>query len=123
LRQNLFARFGSIDAILRAGRDELCRVDRIGPKLAAQIAMAPDESQAVRELNEAAEHGIEIVRLTEDRYPKLLRQIHDPPGLLYIRGDLCEADQLAVALVGTRHASRYGLKCAEELASALARAG
>ena len=123
LRQNLLARFGSISAVLCAGRDELCRVDRIGPKLAAQIAMAPDEAHAARELDDAARHGIELLTLSDDGYPRMLREIHDPPGVLYIRGTLVEEDQLAVAIVGTRHASRYGLKCAEELASALSRAG
>jgi DNA processing protein len=123
LRQNLLARFGSISAVLQASRDELCLVDRIGPKLATEIAAAPDETQAAREIDDAARHGIELLTLSEERYPRMLREIHDPPSVLYFRGTLQPADQLAVAIVGTRHASRYGLKCAEELASALARAG
>lgn len=123
LRQNLLARFGSVSAVLRADRDELCRVDRIGPTLAAAIVSAPDDTHAANAMNEAAQHGIELLTLSDARYPRLLREIHDPPGVLYIRGTLAEGDQLAVAIVGTRHASRYGLKCAEELASALAQAG
>jgi DNA processing protein len=123
LRQNLLARFGSIAAVLRADRDELCQVDRIGPKLAVEIVEAPDEAHAARQMDEAARNGIEVLTLSDSRYPRLLREIHDPPAVLYMRGELVAADQLAVAIVGTRHASRYGLKCAEELAAALARAG
>jgi DNA processing protein len=53
----------------------------------------------------------------------LLREIHDPPGVLFVRGDLLPDDALSVAIVGTRHASHYGLRQAERLARGLAGAG
>ena len=56
-------------------------------------------------------------------YPALLRQIDDPPGLLFVRGSLLPADALAVAIVGSRHSTAYGARVAWQLANGLARAG
>ena len=53
----------------------------------------------------------------------MLRKIHDPPGVLFVRGEILPSDGLAVAIVGTRHATQYGLAQAERLAAGLARAG
>jgi DNA processing protein len=59
----------------------------------------------------------------EDTYPRLLREIPDPPAILYCRGQLLAEDALAVAIVGTRHATSYGICQAERLAASLTRAG
>lgn len=56
-------------------------------------------------------------------YPKLLREIHDPPELLTVKGTLLPEDEAAVAIVGTRAATPYGLSVAERLAEELARCG
>jgi DNA processing protein len=53
----------------------------------------------------------------------MLREIPDPPGVLFLRGELTPADALAVGIVGTRHGTQYGLRQAERLAGSLARAG
>jgi DNA processing protein len=71
----------------------------------------------------AAACGAQIIAIADERYPPLLREIHDPPPLLYVRGDpalLCEA-QLAV--VGSRRASPAGLRAAEVLSGQLTSAG
>ena len=56
-------------------------------------------------------------------YPRALREIHDPPGMLFVRGEILPQDALAMAIVGSRHATHYGLAQAERLAGSLARAG
>ena len=58
-----------------------------------------------------------------DDYPRPLRTIHDPPGVLFRRGMPNPQDEMAVAIVGTRHATRYGIAQAERLAASLARTG
>jgi DNA processing protein len=60
---------------------------------------------------------------SEPDYPQVLRTIPDPPGLLFVRGAMVPSDGLAVAIVGTRHATHYGLAQAERLAAGLSRAG
>lgn len=69
-------------------------------------------------------HGIIRVPLGDARYPRLLRQIADPPPLLYIRGNVeALGHPLPLAVVGTRKVTRYGVAATEMLAGGLARAG
>ncbi|HJQ80086.1 MAG TPA: DNA-processing protein DprA [Lacipirellulaceae bacterium] len=123
LRKALLARFGSPAAVLAAAKDELQCVDGIGLKIAARIVAARDEIDAEAELKLAAENGIDVLADADADYPRPLRQIHDPPGVLFRRGQSLPQDELAVAIVGTRHATRYGLAQAERLAGSLARTG
>ena len=73
-----------------------------------------------RELALAHQHGVAIVAQHDPGYPGALQTIPDPPPALYIKGRLDAADQAAVAIVGSRNASAYGLSCAQRLASDLA---
>ncbi len=123
LRKALLERFATPAAVLAAGRDELQSVPGIGPKTAARIVAAKDEINAELELQIAAEHGIDVLTEASDDYPRPLRTIHDPPGVLFRRGEPNAQDELAVAIVGTRHATRYGIAQAERLAASLARTG
>ncbi len=122
-RQDLLARFGSPAAVLAADTHQLQSVNGIGPKIAARIAAAHQEIDAEAELTLSAEHGIDVLTEADDAYPRPLRQIHDPPGVLFRRGTFLAQDELAIAIVGTRHATRYGLMQAERLAGSLARVG
>jgi DNA processing protein len=123
LRKALLERFDTAGAVLAASEDELQRVDGIGPKTAARIAAARDQIDAEAELRLAAAHGIDVLTEADAAYPRPLRQIHDPPGVLFRRGRHEPHDELAVAIVGTRHATRYGLAQAERLAGSLVRTG
>src|SRR3954454_3520512 len=123
LRKALLERFGSAASVLAASRSELQSVDGIGPKTSAQIAAGREDVDAERELELAAEHGIDVLTEASGDYPRPLRQIHDPPGVLFRRGKPQAQDELAVAVVGTRHATHYGLAQAERLAGSLARTG
>ena len=123
LHRNLVAAFGSSQAALAASSNELLRVDGIGPKLTKRLAEAPSVEQVEAELRIAQRYGIRVLSRSESGYPAPLQQIADPPPVLYVRGTLLEKDSLAVALVGTRHASSYGQQQAHQLAASLARAG
>ena len=67
--------------------------------------------------------GLQMVCWADAAYPRRLREIDHPPPLLFFRGTLTEADEWAVAIVGTRRATVYGKEVAHELAAALASAG
>jgi DNA processing protein len=85
--------------------------------------------EARRELDLAAElqriraSGVMISTWEDPAYPQLLREIYDPPPLLYLRGELVPADQRAVAIVGTRNPTAYGQEVAHHLAHGLAENG
>jgi DNA processing protein len=98
------------------------RVPGIGPRLSDRIRRA-GEIDVDREIELCRAHQIDIVLESDAEYPALLREIPDPPGVLFRRGRPQPLDQLAVAIVGTRHATHYGLRQAERLAAGLSRAG
>ncbi|MEO1497461.1 MAG: DNA-processing protein DprA [Planctomycetota bacterium] len=124
LRTRLVETFGDASSVLARSPSELTRAPGVGGRLAQAIAQAPSEATAARELERAAEAGIRPLLLDETDYPASLRQLCDAPPVLYCRGELRREDQRrAVAIVGTRHASRYGLRMAAELAAGLAHAG
>ncbi len=123
IRTRLIERFGSAAAVFFAKTDELRSVEGVGPKVAKAIREAAASDMPARELALCRKHHVELLTQTSDAYPQELREIHDPPGVLFLRGQFLPADNLAVAIVGTRHATPYGLDQAERLASGLSRAG
>jgi DNA processing protein len=122
-RRALLERFGSPAAALDAAPSDLRSVPGVGPKLVQKIARARGEIDASAEIALCRERGVEILADSEEAYPRMLLEIHDPPGVLFVRGGFKPQDALAVAIVGTRHATQYGLRQAERLAASLARAG
>lgn len=115
--------FGNIDDILAATQGQLQSVPRIGAKTASRIVASRDSIDVDDELALAEQLGVQIVTLESEDYPKLLRQIHDPPAVLYVKGDLTRADHLAIAVVGARNCSIYGQEQASRLSHLLAGAG
>lgn len=76
-----------------------------------------------QELEKARQSGVEIVTWEDDQYPSLLKEISQPPPILYVRGKLKPEDELAVAIVGTRKFTSYGRQVAEEIAEFLVHQG
>jgi DNA processing protein len=122
-RRKLLEHFGSAGAVLAAAPSALREVEGIGPKITASIAAAEREIDAEAEIATCREHGIAILTEDHPQYPRMLREIPDPPGLLFVRGTLKPEDGLSIGIVGTRHATPYGLRQAARLAASLSRAG
>lgn len=114
---------GSPEAVLSASSAELSRVRGIGEKVAESIVSQRSELSAGREEQAAAKLGARLVTPVDAEYPKPLRNIYDPPLCLYVRGTLEERDEQALAVVGTRRASHYGLAQTERLSYLAAKAG
>ncbi len=122
-RKSLLECLGSPEAIFDAAPNILRQVPGVGPKLVRAISDAATSIDVAEELKRCDENNISLLADTDERYPKQLAQIHDPPGILYVQGEIQPTDALAIAIVGTRHATQYGIKQAERLAEGLARAG
>ena len=120
--KSLLEHFGDLEAVCRAGVAQLKQVPGVGPKAAEAVA-AVDESAVEAELALAQEAGAAVVCLEDAAYPKPLKLIHDPPPVLYVRGELSEADAVALAVVGSRRCTHYGLEQAERFGGLLGRAG
>lgn len=67
--------------------------------------------------------NIKEINIRDKNYPELLKEIHDPPKTLYLRGNFSEKDKIAVAIVGTRDYTSYGKQIAYDIAGSLAEAG
>jgi DNA processing protein len=121
--RQLLERFGEATAILRAGREHLLRVNGIGEETAAAIAAWETTVDLNAELKKIDEFGCRVVIQADDEYPPLLRQIYDPPLVLYVKGALLSRDKNAVAMVGSRMTTHYGVEVARKLAYQLAYLG
>jgi len=121
--RRLMQSFGSAGRIARATRSELMGVEGIGEATAQTIVEGLQSARPEHELELAERSGARIVTFEDEDYPELLRQCPSPPALLYVRGEIRKTDALAVAIVGTRRAGRYGSEQAYRFASLLAGAG
>ncbi len=119
----LLERFGTAGRVLDASLSALRGVAGIGPKVAEKVHQARKELDAAVEIALCRQHGVDLLPRGDPPYPPPLLEIPDPPALLYVRGTLEPRDQLAIALVGSRRCTPYGLRIAEKLAASLARTG
>lgn len=122
--QALLEYFGSAELVLNAPAQMLANVPRIGSKLAKAIADWKNCTNVWAELQCAADYGVRVVTLLDEEYPEYLRRMHDPPIVLYVRGECRNSDSdHSVAIVGTRQATPYGATTARRFGRELADAG
>jgi DNA processing protein len=123
LTQLLCDRFGSVSAVLSASVADVQQVPGIGPKLAMSLVTHGRQAEALEEWKRCQRAGVQLFLRGSGPYSPALDRIPDPPHLLYCRGELRPSDELAVAIVGSRHCTAYGRQQAERIAAGLARAG
>jgi DNA processing protein len=123
LFQRLLARFGEPARVFQASGEDLLGVKGVNQDLARDLLSFRDWDRVEAELAALAAAGAEVILPDDPRFPARLRQIPYPPPLLFLKGALLPEDDLALALVGTRAASYYGLKTCRRLAGALAARG
>jgi DNA processing protein len=115
--------FGSVDRALGASVSELTKIDGVGFKIAERIAATRAKFDVTAELELAQKLAVWIISLDDKRYPPILKQIYDPPPVLYIRGNLTRQDNLCISIVGSRRCSLYGQEQSSRLAHFLSSAG
>lgn len=115
--------FGSAERALGAGAGELCRIEGIGRERAARVSRAMREVDVSAELAAIEKGRFSVVTLDDPAYPAPLKQIYDPPPVLYVKGALKAEDRHAIAVVGARRCSHYGAMTAERLAAQIAGVG
>lgn len=121
--KHLLAHFGAPEAVLAAGYPALCQCPGVDEELARAVAGYRRDSATAARIGRARELGTATLGFLDADYPANLKQLAHMPPVLFVRGTLTEADRLAVAVVGTRRATHYGRRVAEQFAAALARAG
>src|SRR5438046_9606498 len=109
--------------VLAAKRNELRKVEGIGSEVADQISNWESTVDLPAELKQVRELGAAVITQQSSSYPKSLREIHAPPIVLYVWGELQERDHHALGIIGSRRTTHYGSEAAKKLAYQLAYAG
>ncbi len=121
--QRLMERFGSASAILNSSRSDLGGFDFLKRNAVENLVAARKNYDPQVVLDHCRQEGINVISRRESAYPARLRSIHDPPPLLYIRGEILPQDIFSLAVIGTRQLSPYGARQTERLTAALTQAG
>ncbi len=121
--KKLLDRFGDPAEVFRAKPADLAQVEGLRKQVAQRIAQREFSLDPHNVLRDLDKHGARMVIFSDSTYPEPLREIHDPPMVLYIKGLAIPGKTTFVAIVGSRNSTPYGVKTAENLAQGLARRG
>jgi len=120
--QGLVAYFGDLESAWSASPADL-REAGLGAKVIERVIQAHENVDLDKVYEKIEKQGIKILTWQDEAYPQRLKEINQPPPVLYIRGEYLPDDLFAVSIVGTRRVTPYGRQITEELASFLAANG
>jgi len=123
LMKRLLDRFMTPEGVFRAPKKALLTIEGLGERVAGEVQKGPQQKLVERELALLKRVGGRVVTLKDAIYPDRLREIYDPPALLYVRGELREEDALSIAIVGSRKTTPYGRWITEKVSQELVRNG
>lgn len=119
----LIARFKSPEAVFNASIRQLVQVEGIEKTLAENIKKGGKPDFVQSQISKAKQYHVQILTYWDADYPALLRQLSDPPLVLFFRGQLTCLQNLGIGIVGTRIPSSYGKLTAEKFSRELAERG
>ena len=120
--QGLIAYFGDLESAWRASPVDLAGAG-LGLKVIERVMSARESVDLDKVWEKIEKQGIKILTWQDEAYPQRLKEIDQPPPVLYIRGEYLPDDLFAVSIVGTRRVTPYGRQITEELSSFLAANG
>lgn len=121
--RQLLEHFGEAPNILQASKQQLLQVRGIGEETAEAISHWEKSVDLAGEWKRINDFGCHVLIQSDADYPESLRQIYDPPIVLYVKGTLGSKDRNGVAMVGSRMTTHYGIEVARKLAYQLAYVG
>lgn len=120
--KNLFKKFKSIENIFNSDLGELFQI--VTPSIAKEIKSKRCLVEIDEYLRVLQKSGVSFITILDEEYPDLLKEIHDPPIILYYKGNFQEEDfNKCFAVVGTRNCTRYGAEVVDKLVESLVEAG
>jgi DNA processing protein len=119
----LLSAFGSPENIFHMSVNELKQVQDIGDNRARNIVSFNDWERVNKEIAKAEENNVRLIPRNDKAYPETLKRIYGAPVVLYVKGMLQESDKYAIAVVGSRTATDYGIKTAEKISYKLSSSG
>jgi DNA processing protein len=122
-RLELLNHFGSLEALFESARGQLARLLADAPQALAALRAEPDEKQLATDLAWFNEPRRQLLTWFDEDYPRLLREIPDPPVALFVIGERAVLSLPQLAVVGSRNATAAGRENARAFAHELAQAG
>ncbi|MEA3285819.1 MAG: DNA-processing protein DprA [Candidatus Marinimicrobia bacterium] len=120
---DLHHKFGSISGIFSASAKQLMEVPGIHQKIAQSILQPVDEKLVAGQIKLIEKFEVKLITYWDDPYPDMLKQIYDPPVVLFCRGDIDLLNTRGIGMVGTRTPTSYGKEVAAEFSSQLVNRG
>jgi DNA processing protein len=114
--------FGTLENAWNAEASELQNAGLEG-NIVTELCAGRINIEPEKELQKVLAHKIDVLTILDENYPRLLKEIDDPPPILYVRGAFVPQDEKALAIVGTRMPTPYGQQAASHLAGQIAQAG
>ena len=121
--QRLLTAFGSAQRALDATLEELTQVEGLTANISQQLVSGKSRVSVDQELELIEAHNCHLLAINDSAYPMLLKEIADPPPLLYVRGELGQPDAPSITIVGTRSPTNYGKTISRQLSQQLAESG
>ncbi len=119
----LIQEFGSVENLFNSSFNQVIRLNGVGEILAKNISNKEIKKDLIRHIKYMHKNDISIVFIEDENYPRVLREIYNPPLCLYIRGNKNILNEISIAIIGCREASEYGKKVAEEFSFNLSKNG
>lgn len=107
--------------IWKLGKEDLTKIRGIGDRSAEEILKKEYRINLLEELKKMQEENIQILTINDKDYPILLKEIYDPPIVLYVKGNKRILNELSIGVIGCRQCSSYGEIIAKRIAYCLAR--
>jgi DNA processing protein len=123
LYNRLIKKFQTPEKVFHASPEELKKIEGLRSQTIEAIVTFKDNDWAKKELDQIEKQGISFVTIQDERFPRNLKEIYDPPPFLYVKGELREDDNLSLAVVGSRNASPYGKEMTKRLSQTLTERG
>ncbi|MBI9048262.1 MAG: DNA-protecting protein DprA [Anaerolineaceae bacterium] len=117
--QKLASYFPDLSTAWYASRAELC-AGGLPERVCDYFITGRKKIDPDQKFDEILQKGIDVLTLDDELYPRRLKEINNPPSVLFFKGEYIPTDEWAVAIVGTRKASSYGKQITNELAAFLA---
>ncbi len=121
--QALREHFKSIAATAYRTEEEYREVPGIGPELAKRLSCCPWQEEYLFEMDLVDRAGCRVITYLDENYPAVLRNIYDPPLVLYVRGTLGEFPDRSISVVGSRRMTAYGRRITAQLCKDAVNAG
>ena len=123
LSRRLLAAFKTPETIFQMPVNELKGIEDIGENRAKRIVGFKQWDEVQRELDNTIKKNVRLITINDKEYPDSLKHLHDAPLILYVKGEIKNDDRYAVAIVGSRVPTDYGLRMTEQISYKLASCG